>query len=305
MAITIQFEKYEAVVLSKSPAKILIRWKMDCETHVLADYEFIVERGDAQDNIPGFQHVDMLYRRPVTPGITSTETDNIDPLCRAIDGLEQPWYLDYAPALKNLSKIYYYRIRCRQKSTQEEIVTPVFSIDKNLDMGGLYIVDEHNFLLEDAIGVPSLVFNRKNDGVYCECFDRIQKKTTRSNCKICYGTNWVGGFHDPIDCFIDYSPDIKQSVIMDWGETKPTETDILMSNFPQIWPKDVILEITQLRYWRVVRVKEVERRRVPMLQFARLVEINPGDVEYNLKAKDDFVLKKLKELQDYMDKREF
>lgn len=303
---TIKFKSYRAIPLSKTPAKVLIKWELEQGTTDLQDYEFYVERGAAEDNRPGVQNVD-IYRRPVTPEIAATVANNIQPLHRdGISALDFHWYVDYSDSLKNLNNTPYYRIRCRKISTQEDVVTPSFTWAGELDMVGLYIVDEHNFLLSDVTGVPVLVYNRRRGGVACpSCFDPIQKKRTSSSCNVCYGTNWVGGFYKPIDTYIDFTPNPKASTIQQWGEVQPNETNALASNFPTLVPGDLIRELHVDRLWRVVQATETEKRRVPMLQFLRVTEIKPGDIEYKIQFDERFAITKVAELEATKLKREF
>jgi len=303
---TIKFKSYRAIPLSKTPAKVLIKWEIEAGTTDLQDYEFYVERGQAEDNKPGVQNVD-IFRRPVTPEIAVTTTNNMHVLHRdGISALDFSWYLDFSDALKNLNATPFYRIRCRKISTQEDIVTPSFTWAGELDLVGLYVIDEHNFMLSDVTGVPCLVYNRRRGGVPCpRCYDPIQKKRTSSSCSTCYGTNWVGGFHKPIDTFIDFTPNPKASVIQQWGETQPNETNALASNFPSLSPGDIIRELREDRLWRVVQVAETEKRRVPMLQFTRITEIKPGDIEYKIPVDELLSIAKIAELESSKLKREF
>jgi hypothetical protein len=301
------FASVKAVPLSRHPAKVLIKWEARCSGAELKDYEFLVERQSAgQDGNVGFQHVD-IDGNPYKPSfLDSKDPKNLRPISTWIDGLDFPWYVDYSETLKGLTLPLWYRVQARNKSTQEVVSSEMFSWDGPLDLVGLYVVDEHNFMLRDVTGVPSLVFQRKRSGVHCTvCFDHIQKKRLSSSCKKCYGTNYVGGFYQPIDCYIDFNPNPKVVNIEAWGATQPNETDTLLSNFPNVEPGDVIKELRENRMWRVVRVTLTEKRRVPMLQFARVIELKPGDIEYTLPNDERFQLKKIQELEDTKQKPEF
>lgn len=302
----ITFKSINVYPLSKLPAKVLVKWEMFIDKTVqLQDYEFLVERDiEAQDGRPGFQHVD-IDGKPLEDKFAAKDPRNLTPISRWIDGLDFRWFVDYTPHLKNLTNYSYYRVRCRNKKTQEVVDSDVVTWQGELDLVGLYVVDEHNFLLEDAIGVPSLVYQRRHDGVLCSCFDRIQQKRLVSNCKKCYGTNWLKGFYDPIDCFVDFSPNPKVSVIEQWGEVQPNETNMLLSNFPTVASGDLVREIETNRLWRVTMSTVTEKRRALMLQFARAAEVKPGDIEYSIPNDEKFTIVKVGELNTIKDKREF
>lgn len=271
----------------------------------LADFEFTIERGAASENNPGFQHV-TIYDTPELPPTEHTVTHNFRPISTPIDGLDCPWYLDYTPEILNLTQPLSYRVRCRKKSTQEEIVSQAVGLGGGLDLAGLYIADEVNFELEDATGTPSLIYNRRRGGIPCSCFDPVQKKRLISNCTRCFGTNWVGGFYDPIDAYVDFNPNPKNALISQWGETQENITRVLLANFPIVFPGDVIRELRANRMWRVgQRVNLTEKRRVTLLQFPEVTEIKPGDIEYKIPIDEQFMLSKIEELEATKARREF
>lgn len=177
----------------------------------------------------------------------------------------------------------------------------------DLDLVGIYIVEEQDFALEDATGTPSLIYKRKRDGILCtNCFDPIQKKRTVSNCAVCYGTNWIGGFYDPVDAYVDFNPNPKNAQIGQWGETQTNETRVMLSNFPIIYPGDLIRELRQNRLWRVGnKVDLTEKRRSLLLQWPNVTEVKPGDIEYKIPIDEQFLLKKLEEFERVKRKREF
>lgn len=305
MSFPLNFQKFEAVPLSKEPAVVLIKWELMPTRLPLSDFEFYIDRADAPDQIPAFQHV-TIDGKPMKDLLPTTDSTNLFQIAGPVNALDFYEYRDFTPLLRNFWKTLYYRIRCRRISTQEEISTPAFSWEGSLDLVGLYIVDETNFLLEDTTGVPSLVHIRKRGGVPCQnCFDPIQKKRTLSNCTVCFGTNWTGGFFRPIDLYIDFNPSPNQVAVKDWGETQPNQTDIKISNYPQLSPGDIVRELRKQRLWRIVAVQETEKRRVPMLQFARVVEINSADIEYKIPYDQELGLAALKKFDEMRMKREF
>lgn len=303
MAETLSFKFVQAAALSKQPAKVIIRWGMNLSGAALANYQFFIERGEFSDNQPGFQNID-IYQQPLPPE-PSTTTNNMQTISRAVDGLDNQWYLDFSPELLNLSKPLVYRVRCRNKATQEEFRSDTVNFTGADDLIAIYIIDEINFELSDATGTPCLTYNRKRTGVPCKCFDPVQKKRSVSGCLSCYDTNWVGGFYDPVDSFIDFTPNPKTVAITQWGEVQENETRALLTNFPNIYPGDVIREILGNRMWRVVKVPISEKRRTLVLQLPVLTEIKPGDVEYKIPVDEQFLLAKLKEFEYIKKRREF
>jgi hypothetical protein len=305
MALTINFKNIEVIPLSRMPAKILVRWQTNLNGADLQDYQFYIERGDASESAPGFQ-AKTLYNTAVLPPESYSPTKNFRVVSREIDGLDNQFFVDYSPEMLNLTKPLTYRVRARKKSTQEETTSYAVGLGGNLDLVGLYIAEEINFELWDATGAPSLVYNRRRGGVPCECFDPIQKKRTTSMCSKCFGTNWLGGFYDPIDCYIDYTPNPKNALITQWGETQENMTRVMLANFPILYPGDVIRELRPNRLWRVgQRINVTEKHRTTLLQFPEVTEIKPGDIEYKLPIDEAFMLAKIEEFEVRKKRREF
>lgn len=303
MALEIVFKKLEVVPLSKLPAKVLVRWEINAAGADLADYDFIVESAEAPDNIPGFQHID-IYKNPL-PTTEHAVTANFEIISKPINGLDQLFFVDYRPNLINLTKAYNYRVKCTRKSTQEVFYSAMIAIDGELDLIGIYIAEETNFDLEDN-ATPSLLYNRKRAGVRCtKCFDAIQKKRLLSGCTTCFDTGWVGGFYDPIDLFVDFAPNPKNVQIAQFGEVQDNQSRLRMSNFPGVFPGDIIRELLSSRMWRVERVDLTERMRSTNLQWPVVTEIKPGDVEYKIPVDEQLLLAKVGELQKRKRKREF
>lgn len=303
----INFKKVQAIPLSRTPTKVLIRWETDVRVSAdLQDYEFMVLRQtNGQDQEINFQDkdIDGNIKTPTPPDLHSK---NLQPISVWIDGLDQPWFMDFSETLKNLTHQSMYRVICRNKTTLETVESDQFTWEGQIDVVGLYIVEETNFLLKDVIGVPALIYQRKRGGILCtKCYDPIQKKRTNSHCTVCYGTNWVGGYFNPLESYVDFNPNPKIAGVAPWGEITENETQALLSNFPSVVPNDVIREVRDNRMWRVVQVTQTEKRRCQMLQFTRLTEIKSGDVEYSIPIDERFQIKKIEELEFIKKKDEF
>jgi len=303
----LNFKSIQVIPLSRDPGKVLIQWEMLPTAINLSDFEFYIDRGSTADQIPAFQHVTIDGKPWVSSHpATTTTSENFKQIGGPLSALDFYEFLDYTPELRNLHRTYYYRVRVRRVSTQEELGSAPMTWHGDLDLEAMYVVDEHNFMLEDTTGVPALIYKRRRGGVACEaCFDKIQNKRLASHCKRCFGTNWEGGFHEPIDAYVDLSPHANQTLIQEWGETQPTETDVLATNYPLIFNGDLIREIRKNRLWRVVRTRTTEKQRAPMLQFIRVTEVNPGDVEYQIPIDEAFVEQKIREFENYKKRREF
>jgi hypothetical protein len=274
------FNRAQVVPLSKMPAKVLVRWQATLPAAEVNDFEYHVERSIADGNF--------------------------ERIARPIPATEDSWYVDYAAELRGLAPRIRYRVTARKISTQEEIASPVMSLTGDLDLVGLYIVDEENFRLQDTAGTPCLVYSRRRGGIPCgRCFDPVQKKRTISNCKTCYGTNWEGGYYKPVEAWIDFNASSKDLAQSQWGETQENTSPIQLSNFPILMTGDVIREMRDARMWRVGPVRETQRHRVPMTQVAQVQEIHPKDPEYSIPVDEMKLLERVEELERLRRRREF
>jgi hypothetical protein len=103
----------------------------------------------------------------------------------------------------------------------------------------------------------------------------------RSRCVTCYDTSFVRGYHSPIEIFMQIDPSDQAVQTLPVGETQQTDTSARLPNFPQLKPRDIIVE-AENRRWRVVKVKPTERLRSIIHQELVMHEITPGDIEFQI-----------------------
>ena len=95
-----------------------------------------------------------------------------------------------------------------------------------------------------------------------------------------YNTGFVGGFFDPIEIKINFSPS-PEMVSQANFEQQPDATTAWMSNEPRVSPKDIIIENGNKR-WRIGAVSMTQKKRVLVHQLMQLKGINQNDIEYVL-----------------------
>ena len=281
----IAFEEISVTILSiEYVSRVRIGWKLAKSSQSLSRLRFFVDRGESPSE---FQ---QLNATPLTTG-------------------DLPEYIDHTVNLKDLNKIYYYRVR----AVEYEDDTPLQTFtskettwDGDLDLTGIYVVDEHLFAMRWVFGVPAMIFKKRRDGTYCpECWDSVLKRTTKSQCLTCYGTGRVGGFYPPIDVWMSFEPDPRVEQVVEWGKRQPTQTDIMFTNYPLLNVDDLILELKPNRFWKVSNQRGPEKNRTTMLQFARLDAINPSDVEQRLEVPLERKLALLSDAEQREKEREF
>lgn len=265
----IKFKPLSVMVLSMQhgvvPSRVLVHWELEPTAQNLSTLRFFIDRGESPEE---FQQLQAM-----TDGVRADQIQE---------------YVDYSANIVDLNKVYYYRVRAVEfdptlVTPLQEFKSDVSTWDGNLDLVGLYIVEEHLFLHRYVSGVPTMIFKRRRDGQYCpECWDEILKRVTKSNCTTCFGTGKLGGFYPPYEAWMNFEPDPKVTQIAEWGQRQTSQTDIQFTNYPLLIDGDVIVELKTDRRWKVSNVRYPEKNRTIMLQIARVDAANPTDIEYRV-----------------------
>lgn len=218
---------------------------------------------------------------------------------------------DYSAKLRDKHRTYYYQIEITDCKKGKKVKSDVTTWEGKLDLVGIYIVEEHDFLFRYIAGTPILIYKKVTDGKSrcSSCWDEVAKRVTKSNCTTCHGTGWqgdgVGGYYDPYYVWADLSPDPEMTQIVQWGKIQPTQTDVFMTNYPRMSVGDMVIEIGTNKRWKVANVRDTEKRRTKMLQIVRLDALERSDVEYKIEIPQCYIDKATKELNEIKDEREF
>jgi len=278
----------EVVVLSTQPAQVLVHWSIEKTAQDLRNFRFFIERGESP--------TEFQLLTPMTPaaGIRSNMI------------LE---FVDSTANLVDLHKVYYYRVRGVEfiggQEAQSFYSDPV-TWDGNLDLVGLYIVEEHLFFHRYVAGVPVMIFKKRRDGAQCpDCWDDVLHRVTKSNCTTCYGTGKLAGFYPPYEAWMNFEPDPKAVAVVEWGQRQSSQTDIQFTNYPLLTDGDIIVELKPNKIWKVSNVRYPEKNRTTILQIARLDAVYQSDVEYRVPVSEDRRRALLAELDQRDKEREF
>jgi len=281
----IRFKVPSVVVLSiEHFPRILVSWELEPTAQNLGCLKFFVDRGESPSEFQELTKEGIPYSSPHE-------------------------FIDETPITQDLNKVYYYRVRAVEfvnGTPVQTFASEASTWDGNLDLVGLYIVEEHLFALRHVYGVPAMIFKKRRDGAYCtECWDDVLKRITKSSCRTCYGTGRVGGYYPPIDAWMHFEPDPHSEGVAEWGRRQASQTDIQFTNYPLLSPDDLIVELKLNRFWKVVNVRAPEKNRTTILQMARLDAVNPSDIEYKIQIPEERRLLMLKEEDEREEEREF
>lgn len=283
----LQFKSMEVRVLSYRPEpRILVSWELNPTTQNLKNLFFFIDRGESPSNLVPINQTPIPY-----------------------NALYE--YVDMTGKMRDLEKFYYYQIRAVEFNPAHTVPLQTFKSkiltwEGELDITASYIIEEHIFAYEEVFGMPTLIFKKKREGTRCPvCFDTVLKRVTKSNCTTCLGTGFVGGYYSHIEAWMDFNPDPKVVSISEFGEKQPSQTDVSFTNYPLMHGGDIIVELSQSRYWRVENIRNTEKNRTTILQVMRLDEINRSDVEYEIVVPEEVRARMLAKLHAREKRSEF
>lgn len=188
--------------------------------------------------------------------------------------------------LHNLRQ-YFYTIRVTHvASGQTKDFGPTSNDGTEVDRIASAIMHEEDVLFREFVGRKCYVFPARTFGPACTCFDPFMGRKSRANHGPCFGTGWLGGYLNPVECFIQIDPNPKNVQLSQLGETQTNVTTARMMAFPPVKPRDILVESDNSR-WRVERVTPTQRLRAVVHQELVLHKIPQGDIEYNLPVNVD------------------
>jgi hypothetical protein len=176
---------------------------------------------------------------------------------------------------------YFYKIKVVHRPTGETIVTEPQSHAAERDLTAAEIMRLEDKLFREFIGRQCILFPIRTFGPRCTCYDKTLQRTTLSNHLLCYGTGWLGGYHQPILCYIQIDPVAQSRTESPLQEQQTRVTQARMIAYPPVSPDDVIVEAENKR-WKVVSMTPTERLRGKVHQELVIHELPRGDVEYAL-----------------------
>jgi len=265
--VNIRFKSALVEVKGVRPPRVLVRWELEPTAQDLSNLKFFIFRGEADTELKQLNGTGIPH-----------------------DGIYE--YMDRTGMLVDQSKVYKYQVKGiefdQDGNPVQEFVSDSVSWSGNLDIVGLYVVDEHLFLYERVSGTPAMIFRRKRDGVRCSnCWDKILKRVTDSQCLTCYGTGYIEGYYPPIDAWMHFYPNPKTAGVAQSGMMQNSVIDIEFTNYPEVRVGDVVVELKPNNFWRVDNSRFTEKNKTIMTQKLGATMINRSDIEYSLQVPDD------------------
>lgn len=253
----LEFKTVEAEVIRLN--LILVNWSIKDTDEPIGNFRFTVERSNS----------------PEGPFITiSPELTN------------EFQFFDSTIQGRSKFRKFYYRIKVKNVQDGKTLESDVANLDSAPDFFLLEIRRRNDLYLRRFVGVPAAVLVARTFGNRCaECYDQVKQRQRSSQCRVCFNRGFVGGYFNQINTFVNFTPNPEMVQLLDIGETQPVQSQMWMSSFPLLSPRDMIVEFpvrAEQRRWRVVSVGKTERLRATSRQIAGVTEINQNDIEYEL-----------------------
>ncbi len=178
---------------------------------------------------------------------------------------------------------WYYKIRVTEDDTSNFCDSEISSNDEKPDRIALAIIKKNDMILREKVGLEVFVLVERTFGQRCGvCYDTIKNRRKTDQCTTCFNTGFRGGFFDPIKIRANFSPSAKVMQFSNFGEIQPNQTSAWISNFPEVKPRDIIVESHDGRRWRIQRVTPTRKLRSVVHQNLLLTEINRSDIEWKI-----------------------
>jgi len=191
-------------------------------------------------------------------------------------------YIDWEANNYSTDRLYWYTVRVTHKETKKfQDFGPQYN-QFQTDPVGLELIRKKNVYLKTQTGLPVFLFKKKTFGQYCPaCFDMIKQRVSKTNCEVCYGSGFAGGYWKPIELYVNRA--IPDSVAKTIGFTKAGGNLVVeASNYPIISAGDFILFPQVGDRFRVVSITVHTRMGATIGQYVNMTEINHSDIEYRV-----------------------
>lgn len=174
---------------------------------------------------------------------------------------------------------YYYRIRYEDNST-----SPLAQLPYERNKFLLQHVRMTERYLRRDVGERSMYFHRILYGERCPvCWDATLDKSVTEDCQECLGTGYYGGYSDGTELYVAFPPDSPRRMRVGHKVFDILQPSAWTSNYPLIFPGDVILRLVDKELFRVGdEVRRLGRRLHPGRQMFPLTAIERRAVEYKL-----------------------
>jgi len=210
-----------------------------------------------------------------------------------VDGLEDTYLFvdNNIPVAHDNRQLHYKVIVTRKDDGSTAEFGPV-SPGPVPDLNAIELRKHMNILFREHVGRRCWILPVRTFGARCGCWDRDLQKRTRAHCETCYDTGFIRGYMHPIEAWVQFDPAPKNEQPSNVGPHIQTNTTARMGYFPELKPRDVVVEAENVR-WRVTQVSSTQHLRAVVHQELQLHKVPDTDMEYSIPLELDHALKDL------------
>jgi len=197
-------------------------------------------------------------------------------------------FIDTEPNLLGLNRSYWYILKANSLHSVTEFVlsspkTCEYELKGHRAKVARKARRDLKVQLERLNGVPIIILKRRTFGPRCsECFNPITNDVLYSHCNTCYGTTYVGGYHDPVYTFGKIDPVAVQETIGTSGPSQSAMTGLTIVDYPVVELNDIVIEAKTNRRFKVLRKIQSESSRVLVHQDLQISELSRAGIEYDI-----------------------
>lgn len=186
-------------------------------------------------------------------------------------------------------RTYFYKVRATNKDTDATVEVGPAYLEAPPDLITFELRRRFELTMQELGGRRVLVFPAFTSGFRCpSCYDLGSNNRGRSigrqktqNCPTCFDTTFAGGFGSPVLAWVQIDPAASDVQRSDTTERAQQDTTFRLSAFPPLKPKDMIVEVENVR-WQVERIASTQKLRSVVHQEPIIHRIPRSDIRYDV-----------------------
>lgn len=143
-------------------------------------------------------------------------------------------------------------------------------------------ITRHQYIgLRNIYGIEFLLLKRRHFGVRCPtCYNPHSREVINSQCPICYGTSWTGGYFTPIEMLGKKIEAPTQSMVTPQSKDDVHMTQIQLLDFPRVDEGDLLVEKADNKRFLVRGVNFGSLKTIQVFQVTSVSELPRSSYEY-------------------------
>lgn len=268
MALTIRFTRFSP----HPPEGLFMQWTLDGVTPQMnGDFTFSVERSGsslgpweliASGLINNYAYFDKFPQPPNTS------------------------YRDVRPTnMFSFGRDFFYRVKVKAPNGESSEAVDEASSTPFMDPKIAGHARKATKNIETSLrinGTEAALFKRLRWGVRCVCVDKQTREPTRSQCKICYGTGFRGGFFEPVIAKVRRSIPQGASAVMPEQRTEGSSVRITYPSNPGLDQGDLLVFLRDGRRYEIDQPSDTQFQLNTLHQYCDALELPRTHVYYQV-----------------------